>query len=192
MDIQKNNRLIAEFMGYYYYHPGVDIDVSDIGGIYERKEVFSKVPIVVKKYPEDDQYYFGKVPNPDYGKKDKKDITWRTDREFLDWNSLNYNQYITDLKYHESWDWLMLVVEKIESLKMPVVEGVQHFNMYTFIVEIKEEECQIVGRGLGNKRVYGANNQHYFKGHVNGKIKATYEAVVEFIEFYNIKDAEEK
>ena len=72
IQIKEGNRKLAEFMGYTFYHKGVDIDTSDIGGIYERFEVFSKVPIMVDEYPEEDQYYFSDFPNPDF--KNAKEV----------------------------------------------------------------------------------------------------------------------
>lgn len=93
MSIKESNKLIAVFMGYEYYHPAVDIDRSDIGGLYERLEVFSQIPIETDEYPEDDQYYI-------------KDGWWK---KALD----NRADYFFEAKYHESWDWLIPVVEKI-------------------------------------------------------------------------------
>lgn len=112
--IKNGNRLIAEFMGYTYYHKGVDIDYSDIGGLYERFEVFSKVPILVDEYPEDDQYYFSRMPNPDYGNKNNP--RWNPNLEKLEWNSINYMEYKTDLKYYEDWNQLMPVYIKLVKL----------------------------------------------------------------------------
>ena len=108
---KKTNKLIAEFMGYIYYHSGVDIDNSDCGGIYEKTEVFSKVPILVNDY--DECVYFKDVPNPDYR---KVNTMWNNDIEFISWSTLNYKDYITDLKYHSSFDWLIPVCHKWDNL----------------------------------------------------------------------------
>jgi len=107
-NIKENNRKIADFMGYEHYHSGIDIDDGTVGGIYNRFEIFSKTPILAEEYPEDDQYYFASVPNPDYGEKGK---TWRHDLKTLSWASLN--EFIYDVKYHEKWGWLMPVAKKI-------------------------------------------------------------------------------
>lgn len=111
------NRLIAEFMGYTFYHKGVDIDWSDIGGLYERKEVFSKVPILVNEYPEDDQYYFSEIPNPDFGNNNNP--KWRNDREKLCWSTVNGGNYLTDLDYDSNWNSLMPVISKCYTLPPP-------------------------------------------------------------------------
>lgn len=118
----KENRLIAEFMGYIYYEPMVDIDNSDIGGIYDRCEVFSKTPIVVDKYPEDDQYYFSDVSNPNF----------EHDQKMVPWTRLN--EYLTELKYDTSWDWLMPVVQRINELtgkkaNSKIFERMAYFGM---------------------------------------------------------------
>lgn len=82
-EIKAGNKLIAEFMGYIHYHPGVDIEYE-----YEtkREEVFSKVPIEVVHYSDDEEISF-------------KDESFR--------------DYLTDLEYHKNWNELMPVVFKI-------------------------------------------------------------------------------
>ena len=65
--------------------------------------------------------------------------------------------------YHTSWDWLMPVVEKIESVK-------------AWHVEISTDSCTI-HNGLLKKPV--------FETYTPTKIEATHEAVVEFIKWHN-------
>jgi hypothetical protein len=85
-----DNELIAEFMG-YIYHEVADIDDSECGGLYTRKDVYSKIPILMDKYPEDDQFYLSDG-----------------------WEVPNVDTYIEGpLKYDTSWDWLMPVVDKV-------------------------------------------------------------------------------
>lgn len=66
-----------------------------------------------------------------------------------------------DLEYHTSWEWLMPVVEKIESYDM----NVKIHTSYTSI-HFKRKQCIV---------------------DVDGRIKIenTYSAVVQFIEWYN-------
>lgn len=170
--IKDENKLIAEFMGYIYYHPGVDIE-EEYG--YNRKEVFSKVPILIEEFPEEDQYYFKDLPNPDY--KNTNTIQWRDDFETLGWNTLNYGEYITDLKYDTSWDWLITVVEKIESIKD---EYHGHFGVY-----ISSNNCTIQATNFRpDKRI--PDPPHYFANYtLNSKIESTYQAAVEFIKWHN-------
>lgn len=69
-----------------------------------------------------------------------------------------------ELLYDSSWDWLMPVVEKIESLG--------------YTVEIANSDYQIRKTGDTEAFIF-----HY--GPDRPKIKAVYEAVVAFIELYN-------
>ena len=83
-----------------------------------------------------------------------------------------YNGYFIDeLKYHEDWNWLMEVVEKIESLE--IFDRMGRFNINTknfdenytsFITDKDEDFIQCEGET---------------------KIEAVYSAVVEFIKWYN-------
>jgi hypothetical protein len=71
-----------------------------------------------------------------------------------------------DLHFHESWDWLMPVVEKIESLGYELI--------------IAESRCKI-----------NHNTDHSIEEVINidiigSKIEATYQVVVEFINEYNL------
>ena len=67
---------------------------------------------------------------------------------------------INDLKYHSDWNWLMRVVEKIESIK-----GTQIF--------INGISCEIMFKGK------------VISKHFNTKIEAVYNACVTFIDWYN-------
>ena len=78
------------------------------------------------------------------------------------------------LKYHEDWNWLMVVVEKIESLE--IFDRMGRFNINTknfdenytsFITDKDEDFIQCEG---------------------DTKIEAVYNAVVEFIKWYNNKN----
>ena len=67
---------------------------------------------------------------------------------------------LDELQYHKSWDWLMLVVNKIEDMGCEVV--------------MTNAECTISGA-----------NDYYVKSIGKSRIGATYLAVVEFINEYN-------
>lgn len=62
------------------------------------------------------------------------------------------------LKFHESWDWLMVAVEKIE-------------RGLGYAVKICQSDCSI-----NDPQIYEFGET---------KIEATYNAVLEFIEWYN-------
>ena len=67
---------------------------------------------------------------------------------------------MTLMKYHTSWDWLMPVVEKIESLG------------YVFTIQ-------------GGKAEYGEMISETRCFIVEDKLSSTYKAVIEFIKEYN-------
>ena len=70
-----------------------------------------------------------------------------------------------DLAYHNSYAWLMPVVEKIESLGYPTV---------------------IKCIGIGQRLTVVLDGGELFEGEIcTTKIEATYKAVVEFINWYN-------
>jgi hypothetical protein len=82
------------------------------------------------------------------------------------------------LQYHTSWDWLMPVVEKIESIHN------KHDGYYA--VYIGSNSCTIQGtelhRALKDIEGYGAV---YFDNVTNGtKIESTWQAVIHFIQWY--------
>lgn len=72
-------------------------------------------------------------------------------------------------KYHESWDWLMPVVEKIESI-LPD-DSIISIQYKDCIIPINEAEFDIIEKNA------------------ESKIEATFNAVVEFIEWYNQEQA---
>ena len=76
-----------------------------------------------------------------------------------------------DLKFHKDWNWLMEVVEKIESLGYSV-------NISSSMVYINGDNSRIVSSfNIGFKIT---------------KIEAVYNACVEFIKWYNENPAKEK
>jgi len=73
--------------------------------------------------------------------------------------------HIFELLYHSSWDWLMPVVEKIESLKE--VES-------AFIIELNY--CSI-----------WVKDNLVFNTEEKTKIKSVYKTIIEFIKWHNIQ-----
>lgn len=76
-------------------------------------------------------------------------------------------------EYHSSWDWLMAVVEKIESIK----DGI-------YQVDIKQEGCIILERCKNFNPPISKTVLNLPEG--TTKIEAVYLAVVEFIKLYNL------
>jgi len=80
----------------------------------------------------------------------------------------NAKIYPNSLQYHKSWTWLMPVVEKIESLKHPVS-----------IIELTCEISNTINDPYNKDPIY-------IDEPAMTKIETVYEAVVEFINWYNI------
>jgi hypothetical protein len=83
------------------------------------------------------------------------------------------SSYVKDLKYHLDWNWLMEVVEKIESiLPDDSIITIEYKNCFIPVLD-DEEPFTIEGGG-------------------KTKIEAVYNACLEFIKWYNENSAKEK
>ena len=83
------------------------------------------------------------------------------------------SSYVKDLKYHLDWNWLMEVVEKIESL-LPDDS----------FVTIEHKSCWIP--------IYDDEQPFGIECREETKIQAVYNACIEFIKWYNENSAKEK
>jgi hypothetical protein len=83
--------------------------------------------------------------------------------------SMFYDFSENEMEYHSSWDWLMPVVEKIES---KIFDNDEFYNF-----NILGGCCVIVISSHGNELITSEDGQ--------SKIECTYLAVVEFIKWYN-------
>jgi hypothetical protein len=92
------------------------------------------------------------------------------------WNNETDNRILNlcDFSYHSDWNWLMSVVDKIESI-IP-----DNNNVRRFLVSIKMESCVILDMYDTQKDFLNL----YYKEHATKK-EAVYFAVVEFIKWYN-------
>lgn len=98
---------------------------------------------------------------------------------FIDHKFLGYEA--KDFQYHTSWDWLMPVVEKIESIYN------EHHGY--FGVHISSNSCSIQGTNL-HKAIedlsgYGWVYMSDSNAILNTKIESTWYNVVEFINWHN-------
>ena len=89
---------------------------------------------------------------------------------YADWDGMH------SVKYHTSWDWLMPVVEKIESTET-------EFDGY-FGVHISSNNCCIQGTRLRT------DPEHFHPAYFNDvtldtKILSTWQAVIQFLKWYN-------
>jgi hypothetical protein len=98
-------------------------------------------------------------------------------------NQKKYSRFeLNFLKYHSSWDWLMPVVEKIESL--PLMKIPDEKLPQGFEVEIKVDNCYIhYGNGAEGIVHDFLNLHNEWKG--ESKITIVYNSVIRFIEWYN-------
>ena len=84
---------------------------------------------------------------------------------------------ISDLQYQNSWDWLMIVVKKIESLKD------KQGNFYRVV--ITRFDCSIIGADI---EILGDS---YYLGNEK-KITSTYKAIIQFIKIYNDENTRQR
>lgn len=96
---------------------------------------------------------------------EKYDAPFLEDKILYRHGKMNWQVWsVHQLSYHKSWEWLMPVVEKIESIQ--------------YKVAIENSECQISG--------YEYCRDFYSEG---SKLHAVYNSVVEFIKWHNNKNA---
>lgn len=72
--------------------------------------------------------------------------------------------HLGEMKYHSSWEWLMPVVNKIESLQIRVAIDTKFIRIHTYGEQI-EFNCEVFG----------------------GKMNALWYSIIEFIKSYNLK-----
>jgi hypothetical protein len=90
----------------------------------------------------------------------------------------------SDTLFHSDWKWIMVVKDKIDSLKGNVI--IEESS-------ITKEQCVIRAMKIpfNNKRsdrfisVQGIGDVEAWEGYSENKLESTYKAVVEFIKWYN-------
>jgi hypothetical protein len=98
----------------------------------------------------------------------------KEDALFRLWNQLN-------LTYHSDWNWLMEVVEKIESLEKPITNNPNLVGKNEdYEVHIQGKHVKIYAHGEVTKEVVDLRSSES-----NSKIEAVYNACIEFIKWYN-------
>lgn len=111
-------------------------------------------------------------PHPD------KEPGWRKEKGHLKLSGYYLARSHNGLKYHQSWGWIMPVVEKIESIYD------DHHGF--FGVFISGNSCTIQGTNI-NKAIApdSAYGYVYYNNNVDeNKFMATYKSVVDFIIWY--------
>ena len=88
------------------------------------------------------------------------------------------------MRYHSSWDWLMPVVEEIESTKFDANIGWVDFHIMPDAITVNKQEDEdnpLIIINLSDCMGSIEKEPIYY----HGKIQATYQAVIEFIKWYN-------
>lgn len=96
----------------------------------------------------------------------------------------NYSRMLSEkeLKYHSSWEWLMEVVDKIETIQLPSPA------MIPVAVSIKGQSCRIF-KGEWNDDKEGFLNTVNYSSNKNTQFTkkiSTWLTVVLFIDWYNL------
>lgn len=97
---------------------------------------------------------------------------------------------ITSLKYHESWAWLMPVVEKITGIPYESEEVDNGFGVKVTVVQ--RPYLRTFGMINDENGHYMARFNRCALHMAPTLIEATYSAVVEFIKLYNLPSSEEE
>jgi hypothetical protein len=105
--------------------------------------------------------------------------------QFFVFNS-PYSRSGFDLKFHSSWDWLVPVVEKIESLKVSVNINTQwnEFNQCSYT----QTSMKLSAGKMSKDKTCICDSIDLYHRHSStytSKIESVYESVVEFIKWYN-------
>lgn len=102
------------------------------------------------------------------GGKFRKSKDKNTLNKYFDLKDKGYFYYENEICYHASWDWIMPVVEKIES-----------FGFYTNILSADNDNKKHA------MHITLVNEEEQYSLWYESKILAVYKAVVEFIKWYN-------
>lgn len=160
MENKENNELIALFMGYKYRYSAEE-DYSDCGGLYTIVQYYSNQPLAF-------EYYSKKDDEPHFRAIFPKDYLTNNDFKYIAIEISGYPSFVLDreLKYHESWDWLMPVYIKINKL-------IQNKSNYDFKFGYEVDKLHL--------------NMWNILESENCNINDFYITIVEFVKWYNEK-----
>jgi hypothetical protein len=121
-----------------------------------------------------------------YITSDRKSVDGTSDRVWKSNDSPYFGGYrIPHLRFNESWDWLMPIVERIESLGFATKFRYEAFTKGSHSTAYHDIEIFSLNENNGYKRVAFCTERI-------PKIEAIYKAVVEFIKYYNIESTKDK
>ena len=129
--------------------------------------------------------------------------------EFMKWDILNDMTYskatkgkwieLDKLKFHSNWNWLMEVVEKIETTSYKVPESFQRgfmkntLNATGYINTDYDDRLEFLGWSsycaIGTKTIWDSTMLGEDIKRYSSKIEAVYNACLEFIKWYNYNSA---
>jgi len=107
--------------------------------------------------------------------------------EFMNAELTKYNRYkfsfgtvyeINELLYHSSWDWLMPVVEKIESIPFNLKSVIEFCKVY---ISCHNE----IGNSFPYCQIWVNEDKQFSIEDRPTKIEAVWFAIIEFIKWYN-------
>jgi hypothetical protein len=87
---------------------------------------------------------------------------------------------IEETEFHESWDWLMPVVEKIEEIRVKELEE-EIISYHRFRVDMNITQCEITEFITDKVIAFGD---------AGSKLKSTYYAIGEFLRWYTPQEQE--
>lgn len=154
-EIIEGNKLIAEFMGWKYCYEGMLISHGCLST--KTKFLFTSSELTINEN-------FPKIVHYDYNYGHKCSIP-NFEFLYIENGEDEIGVHNKRIKFHSDWNWLMTVVEKIESL-----------NFTTSIYHLPKT-LNTVKIFIGGADIVGKNGET--------KMKAVYKAVVEFIKWYN-------
>jgi len=160
MNTEKNDTLISKFIGWEYFKSSKYSEEQwGSHSHFESCSVWILNP--TKLYRENPCHYGYSYLDGEYNSSiSKEDL---------------FTDYAYNLQFDTSWDWLMPVLEKIESLPCINVYISKSMLSKEHSVEITYEKYPLYKKEL-NKTIFIRNES---------KIQAVYEALVEFLEWYN-------
>lgn len=96
--------------------------------------------------------------------------------------------YDKDLLFNSSWDWLMAVVDKIESIDEDLIDTKRNYHFF-----IQKRLTRLVynwavystANDKMNMKAFAPSFKDYRHVVFGSKIQSTYTAVIEFIKWYN-------
>lgn len=158
MDITENNKKIAEFLEW-------------CKGTYQCKITNPKHPQFKIKQPIEEVFLLeDSHPIVENIYTDLPGFHWDYDKEDENGNVVNRLKFFPeDLKFHNDWNWLILVVEKIEETETK--------DGRTFTVDIHRDNVII--------NQYGKYNNEIIVTERGTRIENLYNACIEFVEWYN-------